>query len=553
MVASTLALVVAVPMQLAAAAGVELAGGYDSTVLNQSTLSYGDGALTRGAVDLQLGHRGETVRQLLRTRGEYYFTAGEGRSADEGDFVSLTRYALHIEPDDGWLIEGEGSYTLGQSSLLLGRGGSPSLSFQRGIFGEYTGQVRVQREFSETWRSSLLAGIQGRHAVDIPVNLARNNMLTFVSALEVAHDFNDTNVGIAAVRGEYFLVDGYVDWVPRVVGYAGLRHAFGEHTTLTVLGGVDSLADQNDVSRFFVGPYANAALAVAIPEDHLTFGLGARYEYAIVGTTNCAVAVRSGGACPPAQVLAGGTGRVLGGTFSALWRPGEGKVSFTADVTADYATSENADLSPGAAPRAVREVATVNLSALAGVRFVVGRQLSLFARYNFLYSDIDAVIPGVITEIVRHVAMAGVTFALGSEDDGVTEPLVPYEELEALQGASGGGSTGAGASTGSGDALTADPFDLGAPDDPSAGAGEAGSGWLPQPGGDDPNAPVDPDAPVNPNLPRPRNATQPTTHNGTRRSTAPVNHGNAPVAPVPSPSGAGAGDSDLAPQGESNP
>jgi hypothetical protein len=555
MVASTLALVVAVPMQLAAAAGVELAGGYDSTVLDQRTLSYGDGALTRGAVDLQIGHRGDTVRQLLRTRGEYYFTQGEGRNFDEGDFVSLTRYALHIEPSDDWLIEGEGSYSLGQSSLLLGRGGSPFLSFQRGIFGEYTGQLRAQRNFSETWRASLLGGILGRHAVDIPENLARNNMLTFVSALEAAHDFNDNNVGIAAARGEYFLVDGYADWVPRIVGYTGLRHFFSDHTALTVLGGVDSLADQNDTSKFFVGPYGNVALSVMVPDEHLAFGLGTRYEYAIVGTTNCAIPVPSGGACPTSRVLAGGTGRVWGGNLSALWRPGEGIVSFTADVTVDYGTSENADTSAGARPGATQEIASVNLSALAGVRFIIGRRLSFFARYNFLYSDIDAVIPGVITEIVRHVGMAGITFALGSEDDGVTEPLIPYEELEVLQDAHGGGGSAASASGGGGEdgGATSDPFDLASPDEPSSTSGEAGSGWLPTPGSNDPNAPVDPEAPVNPNAPRPRNSTQPTTHGGTQRSTTPVNHGNAPVAPVSPPSGEGTGDNGHATQGESNP
>lgn len=562
MVASTLALVVAVPMQLAAAAGVELAGGYDSTVLNQSTLTYGDGALTRGAVDLQLGHRGETVRQLLRTRGEYYFTAGEGRSFDQGDFVSLTRYALHIEPSDDWSIEGEGSYTLGQSSLLLGRGGSPFLSFQRGVFGDYTGQVQVRRNFSETWRAGLLGGVLGRHAVDIPDNLARNNTLTFVGALEVSHDFNDNNVGIAAARTEYFLIDGYANWVPRIVGYAGLRHLFGEHTTLTVLGGVDSLGDQNDPSEFFVGPYANAALSIVVPEDHLAFGLGARYEYAIVATTRCNVMVPAGGACPTSQVGSGGTGRVLGGNLSALWRPGEGHVAFTADVNADYGLTENAV--PGATGTTIttQQVANFNLSALAGVRFVVGRQLSFFARYNFLYSSISPRTTGFCTNdseicnVVRHVAMAGVTFALGSEDDGVTEPLVPYEEMEALEDARGAGSTGASTGAGAGDdgALPSDPFDLATPDAPPAsGSGEAGSGWLPAPGSGDPNAPVDPDAQVNPNAPRPRNATQPTTHGGTRRSTAPVNHGNAPVAPATPPSGDGAGDTGHAPQGESNP
>lgn len=558
MVASSLALVVAVPMQLAAAAGVELAGGYDSTVLNQRTLTYGDGALTRGAVDLQFGHRGETVRQLLRTRGEYYFTAGEGRSADEGDFISLTRYALHVEPSDEWLLEGEASYSLGQSTLLLGRGGSPYTSFQRGIYGDYTGQLRAQREFSDTWRGSLLGGVLGRHAVDIPDSVPRNNMLTFVAALEAAHDFDENNVGIAAARSEYFLVDGYANWVPRIVGYAGLRHFFGDHVTLTLLGGVDSLADQNDTSQFFVGPYANAALTVVIPEDHLTFGVGTRYENAIVGTTRCNVVVTAGSPCPTSQVAAGGTGRVLGGNLSALWRPGEGLVSFTADVTADYGLTQNAAPGSTAGRITTREVANFNLSAMAGLRFIVGRQLSFFLRYNFLYSSLSPRTTGFCTNdsdlcnVVRHVAMAGLTFALGSEDDGVTEPLVPYEELEALQDARGAG--GNPSNTGmSGDdgALTNDPFDLATPDEPSSTSGEAGSGWLTPPV--DPSAPVDPNAPAAPNAPRPRNATQPSTRPSTQRSTAPVNHGNAPVAPAPPPSGEGAGDTGHATQGESNP
>lgn len=553
MVASSLALLVVVPMQLAGAAGVELAGGYDSTVLNQRPpQTYGDGILTRGAVDLQLGYRGDTVRQLLRTRAEYYYSTGEGRSFDEGDYVSLTRYALRIEPDDTWQIELEASYALGQSSLLLGRGGgSAYLNFQRGIYGDLTVQAQAQHNFTERFRAGLVGGVLSRHAVDIPVEVVRNNMLTFVSAIETAYDVNDENVVLAAARGEYFLIDGYLNWVPRIVGYAGLRHLFGENTILTLLGGVDSLADQNDTSDFFVGPYANAALSVALPDEHLVLGLGARYEYAIVATTRCAI--NTGGVCPANQVIGGGTGRVLGSNFSLLWRPGEGRVAFTGDVTADYGVTESAV--PGRAG-ATREIPSLNLSALAGVRFSFNRQVSAFARYNFLFSNVDLDGPaqsrGVINEIVRHVALVGVTFAIGTEDDGVTEPMVPFEEIEAMQDAHAAGGSSAGGAGAAGDPLTSDPFDLVSADAASSQAGEAGSGWLtPTTSADDPDAPpADPNAPP---PPPPRTATQPSTHGTTQRSTSPVNHGSTPAAPNAPTSGGVQGDTGPAPQGESNP
>src|SRR5262245_53385160 len=63
MIPTAMALVMAAPAQLAAVAGVELSGGYDSTVLNPTTQVFGDGGLFRLAVDTQVGHRTETLRQ----------------------------------------------------------------------------------------------------------------------------------------------------------------------------------------------------------------------------------------------------------------------------------------------------------------------------------------------------------------------------------------------------------------------------------------------------------------------------------------------------------
>ena len=554
MVVPILAMLVATPMQLAAAAGIELAGGYDSTVLNQQTLAFGDGALGRGAVDLQIGHRTEHVRQLLRTRGEYYFTDGEGKSLDQGDFTSFTRYALHIEPSDEWEIEGNASYTVGQAAYLLGLGASPDLYFQRGLFGEYNGAVQVHHDFSDTWRGTVMGGVMGRHAIELPPGLARENMLTFLGVLEAAHDFSEANIGLAAGRLEYFLIDGYFNWVARVTGYVGWRHNFGENSTLTLLGGADALEDQNDPSQFFVGPYGNVTFATAVPEDHFAFGIGACSEYAVVSTTRCGVPVMGGGACPQSQVLAGGTGRVWGAMLAGVWRPGGGKFSMSGDVVVDYGTTSNADDSPGAAPGAVHDVAQINISALANFRWIFNPNVSVFARYNFLYSDIDAVIPGSITQLVRHVAMAGVTFALGTEDDGVTEPLIPFAELAAMQGAHGfgGGASGGGDRNGGGshgatpDAASSDPFDLSQDDAPAAddpGAGLRPEGETTDAEGDSTGAPP----------PAPRYATQPATQPGTARSTSQVNHGTQPVATPPAPPADATGGAGTPNQGTSTP
>ncbi len=552
-----LAMLVASPLQLAAAAGIELAGGYDSTVLNQRTLSFGDGALGRGAVDLQIGHRTERVRQLLRTRGEYYFTDGEGKTLDQGDFTSFTRYALHIEPNDTWEIDGHATYTVGQASYLLGLGASPDLFFQRGLLGEYNGTLQASHEFSDTWRGSLLAGVMGRHAIDIPVNMARENMLTFLGVLEAAHDFNENNVGIAAGRFEYFLIDGYVNWVARVTSYLGWRRNFGENTTLTILGGADGLQDQNESAHWFVGPYGSVSFATAVPDDHFAFGVGARSEYAVVSTTRCGVAVAGGGACPQSQVLAGGTGRVWGAMLAGVWRPGGGKLSISGDVVVDYGTTTNADETPGARPGAVHDVAQVNVSALANLRWIFTRNVSVFARYNFLYSDVDAVIPGAITQLVRHVAMAGVTFALGTDDDDVTEPMIPFAELAAMQGAhgfgggaAGGGERSGGTQRGTPDGASTDPFDLSHDDPPAADdpGGALGGGAS----NDDEDGAAHEDG-SDPTAAPPRWATQPATRPGTSRATTQVDHGSRPVTPPPAPSDNGNGGAPAPNQGGSTP
>ncbi len=552
MVAS-LALVVAVPLQLAAAAGVDLSGGYDSTVVNQRTGEFGDGGIMRLGLDLQAGHQGDYVRQLLRTRAEYYYTGGEGRDIDQGDLVSLTRYALIWEPHEDWQLRGEGSYSIGQSSYLLGRARSVDLNFQRGVYGEYVGAATLQRAFGESWRLALTGGTLGRHAVENPEGLARQNMLTFYGGLEGSHDFSWRDVGLLGGRTEYFLMDGFLEWVARVTGYVGWRRTWSEDLATTLLVGVDSLQDQTDTTRWLVGPYINAGLTWHLPTQGLALGATFRYEYAVVAGIRCGVALTGGMQCPAADVVSGGTGRVLGAALQAVYRPERGNLIITGDLTFDRGTTENITprlTSMMTTPLETREVVNINAAAIATARYMVTPQFSVFGRYSFLYTDLDAdggiSAPGSITSINRHVMLVGVIYALGT-GDGPIEPITPFDEMQALHGAANAAgapqsNTGAASSAAGEEDVTADPFALSASPDPASTAGETR-----------PDArryhPRDPRS----RPPRPRTATQPLTRPATRDPSAPPTLAPEPPAPTQAPSGANTSDDSGAAAGESTP
>lgn len=550
MVATSLALLVVVPTQLAAAAGLELSGGYDSTVLDPNGY-FGDGGLARMAADLQLAHRTETLRQILRTRGEYYYNGGEGKAFDEGDFISLTRYGLLWEPNDNWQIGVEGSYAIGQSSVAFGRVSASDFAFRPGVSGEYAGALDIRRALGDTWRLSLVGGVNGRHSVSLPPGVARANMVDTFGVLEASHDFSEKNVGLLSVRAETFLVDGFADWVPRFMGYLGIRRNWSDYTTTQLYAGLDSLQDQNDSTNFLVGPYFSAAFTHLVPSANLAIGLNARYEYAIVAASRCAVRVASGAMCPASQVVSGGTGRVLGGDLGLLWRPGDGNLAFSGTVSADYGVTQNVDTRPGAAPGALRDVENVNMSAVAGVRWSANRNVSIFGQYNFLYTFLDARVPQSITDIYRHVLLAGVTVAFAT-GDGVTEPLVPYEELEALDNArsargEGDSQGGAPSSPSDGPDLLADPFDLSAPDPADAPASTPNLG---------PGVTMDP-LTGNPidrrnRPPPPRNATQTLTNPGRHNSTLPSTTTDEPPNPGNEPEGGGDSSDSQGSQGESS-
>jgi hypothetical protein len=465
---TAIALLAVIPMQLAAAAGVELAGGYDSTVLDQRTLFFGDGVISRAAVDLQFGHRTETFRQLLRTRGEFYFTSGEGRDVSQSDLVSLTRYSLRWDSDDDrWGLEGSASYVLGRTSLLLGRTSSPDLVFQRGLYGELNGHLDLTRQFGERTRLTLSALALDRHAVDIPLGAARNNLTSIAGVATLAHDVGEKDTLEISGRGEGFSIDGVADWVARVTAYGGWRRRWNENLATFILGGVDMLQDQNDRTDFLTGPYAHVGLGWAEPEDGVALSFDARYEYAIVAATRCNIAVPRGLPCPPTQVAAGGVGRVAGTAFNFLFRPNHSAWVLTAGLQGDYGVTQNYDQRPGAPPNTIRDIENINFNAGAGLRWSPSRRFGMFVRYDFFWSYLTAGVPGAISEFVRHVAMLGVAVST-SVGEGPSEPLVAFEELDAFAAVRAAGAGREAAERTS--TRTRDPYD----DDDSAGGDPMG-------------------------------------------------------------------------------
>lgn len=525
MVLTSLAIVMAVPMQLAGAAAIETTGGYDSTVQNPRATApptmggcpvrtpcplYGPGGIARLGLDLQLGHQSDTVRQILRNRTDFVYEGGDGRSFSDADLVDLARYALLWEPSDGFNTAVDLSYSIGRSSALLGRSGSNDLSFQPGVYSDVTGRVEFNKSLSETWRTTLELGPNWRYAISLPPLQARNNTFGVHESLALSHDFSDDDVGQITVRHEYFDVDGFPNPVNRLTAFMGYTRSWNENFTTAVAGGVDAIQDQNNTARFNVGPYVTAGMTLLFPDAHFSLGLNYRREFTIVSGSRCAVGgtgsgLLPNGQCPANRVVGGGTGALDSATLQGIWQSEEGTWTISGDVGLEHGVTENVTLvsatsatcnanTASGCPRGL--TTNLNVVATAGIRYEFSRAVSMFTRYDFLYQNVkidDPMIAAMATmangqstgfqpELIRHVALLGFQFALIG-GDGPLEGIRPLEEIAAVQGArtaSAGAnsennapaqSTGAADETGFG----ADPFDLQTDDTATSTTGTTGT------------------------------------------------------------------------------
>ncbi len=457
MIPIAIALVVSAPMQLAAAAGVEVSGGYDSTVLNPLSLTFGDGGLLRTAIDLQVGHHTDTLRQTLRARGELYFVGGEGRDIDQSNLTSLNRYTLVWEPTDRWRINVDGGYNVGQGVLLLQNSLDRSATFFRGVYGEYGVHAGATRGLSENARMVLSGGLDGRHSISVPEGTPRADQVQLTAGLTGSYDFGDhDSLGLTG-SWQSLQITGIGDWIMRVTAFATWRHSWSEHTATTLSGGVDSIQDQTDVtrSRWNVGPYAGITFQQTIPEANFGIVLRAGYQFTSVNGVRCNSALDAAGTCPRTQVIAGGAGRVGSANVQLLWRPIGDNLVFQGTLAGDYGVTQN--FVPGSAsgtgsPSTTQEVGNSNFSATAGVRWIITRGISTFVRYTFLFQHVDE--PAWYPDIVRHVALAGVTFTVFGGDAEELLGVTPLEEsgsAQAIRSAGTGSTSGASDDGGGGD------------------------------------------------------------------------------------------------------
>ncbi len=453
MIPTALALMVSAPLQLAAAAGVELTGGYDTTVANALTLCrygqtfsapcYGDGGILRTAIDIQVGHHTDTLRQTLRARGEFYYVGGEGRPIDNGNILSLNRYTLVWEPSDRWRVALDGSYNVGRGVLLAQNSLTLSTAFLDTWFGEYGAHGSVTRGISENARLVFNAGLDGRQSLSVPPGTPRADQVQVTAGLNGSFEIGERDT--LGLTGAYqaLQITGLGDWIMRVTPFATWRHGWSEQVATTVSGGLDMMQDQTDEtrSRWNTGPYGSVTYQQTIPDANLGIILRGGYQFTTVNAVRCNGALDSSGRCPPRQVIAGGAGRVASAALLLLWRPFDRDLVFQGTLGGDYGITQNFNPLPAGstATPTTQDVGNSNFSAVAGARWIITRGISAFVRYTFLYQHVDE--PVGNPDIVRHVAMAGVTFSAFAGDAEELLGVTPLEEsnaAQALRGATGG-------------------------------------------------------------------------------------------------------------------
>lgn len=418
-----MALVLTAPMQLAGAAGVEASAGYDSTVLyidpQDPPNRFGDGALLRLGLDIQGGHRTETLRQTLRVHGEANFAGGTGGTVtDQIRFLALGNYSLDWSPTDDWRVSVGATYSLVQGALLLQTPNDSVARFHQATFGGYTANARVQRGFNDSGRLGLFAGVLGNHTIAIEPGTPRSDMILLRGGLDGSVDLGEHDALGATVVGERLNLAGLTDFVHRVAGYLSWRRAWAETFNTTLNGGIDAIQDQNDPTRahWNVGPYVSVTATKVFPEARLAVLLMGGSTFTAFNNVRCnasPLATNPGAACS-GPAVSSGFGRQTSAGLQILWRPLENnRLNITGFLIGSLGTQAGG---------------TTNVTANVMARWVLTRSTAVFARYTFIFNHIEE--PTWYPDIRRHVVMAGLNFTLTAGEADYLEGVIPWDEAE---------------------------------------------------------------------------------------------------------------------------
>jgi hypothetical protein len=399
---------VAIPLQLTFAAMGEAAGGYDSTAVNPRTGRYTDAPVAAIAVDGQVTHEGDRVRQFLRDRAEAMYAGTGGRDLLDSDVFNLTRYSLIWQPNEVWSFHTDATYAIGSPTLFFSRAGRPDvqfarrgLAFPRQLIADYN--VRQDAVIRPDELNLLQADVivAGRYpATRMPRG---QNMFTPSATLQWVHEFTPEDQGLAGVRGEYLSLELFRPvWVTQA--FVGWTHRFDETFNVFAEGGITVVQENVGNDAWDAQPFFRARAYKRFDRQRLILGASYEHTFGVVSATL-------------------GTGALDIANATAWWMPGSWRFLVFGDV--GFQHGEGYD------PATQRPLEASFMNTTVGVRYSINPYFRIFARYEFQWETGSSYALSGAPDFVRHLALAGVQIAFGTDDIAVASVL-PVDEMQAL-------------------------------------------------------------------------------------------------------------------------
>jgi hypothetical protein len=401
--------VATIPLQLTFAVMGEAAGGYDSTAVNPRTGQYVDAPVASLAVDGQVTHEGDRVRQYLRDRAEALYTGTGGRDPLDSDVFNLTRYSLVWQPNEAWTFHTDATYAIGSPTLFFSRAGRPDvqfarrgLAFPRQLIADYNVRQDAVVQPDESNLVQIDAIVAGRYPV---TRMPRGqNMFTPSASLQWVHEFTPEDQGLAGVRGEYLSLELFRPvWVTQA--YIGWTHRFDETFNVFAEGGLTVVQENVGNDTWDAQPFFRARVYKRFDRQRLILGASYEHTFGVVSATL-------------------GTGALDIGNASAWWMP----------VSWRFLVFGNAGIQRGQGfnPTTAQPIDATFANATVGVRYSFLPGLRVFARYEFQWETGTNYAASGAPDFVRHLAIAGIQVAFGTDSIAVASVL-PLDETQALQ------------------------------------------------------------------------------------------------------------------------
>lgn len=397
------------PMQLTFAALGEAAGGYDSTAVDPRTGRYVDAPIATVSVDAQVTHEGDRFRQFLRNRIEAMYVGTGGRDVLDSDIFNITRYGLAWSPNETLTFHTDATYAIGSPTLFFSRAGRPDvqfarrgLAFPRQLIADYNVRQDVVLTPTELDLFQLDATVAGRYPVT-PMPRGQN-MFTPSASFQWVREFDPDNQGLLGVRMEYLSLELFRPvWVGQA--FAGWSHHFDESFSAFAEGGVSVVEENNGTDVWDAQPFFRARAYKRFERQRLILGASYAHTFGVVSATL-------------------GTGALDIANVTAWWMPGSWR--FLAFGDAGIQRGQGYD------PSTQQPLDATFANVTAGLRYSITPAFRVFARYDFQWETGTSYALTGTPDFIRHVAVAGIQYAFGSDAVAVSQVL-PIDEMQALE------------------------------------------------------------------------------------------------------------------------